>query len=397
MATYPKLKLTYFDAEGLGEAIRLAFFINGVPFEDVRLTWEQFPAVKSALPYGSVPILEIDGQVLAEAQAIARYAGRLTDAYPLNDPIAALMVDEIFSALDDFGRQIQHVYFEKDPAKQALLAEPLVATIIPLKLALIDTRLGLLQEHKALADPHNIYIHELWLRAFMRVMFRSGFMTFIPGEIVNSYKHWTEIEAKVEADAKVQQWVQMHHAVPTGLKLISLDTPDQVEFIRLALRIGKIAFEDTRVDEATFEEMKSALPYHQLPVLHVDDRVFAQSMAIARYAGTLAGLYPVNDLPLLLKVDELLCRVDEILSLLPKSGDQAPEAPISEILISLNKRIGAWSAPYATGEQLTLADLAIFGALELLKRHAIVFDSFLHLTAIHELVAKLPEVQRHKE
>lgn len=38
-------------------------------------------------------------------------------------------------------------------------------------------------------------------------------------------------------------------------------------------------------------ELKPTLPLGQLPVLQVDGTIYAQSMAIARYAAKLAGLY----------------------------------------------------------------------------------------------------------
>ena len=50
-----KPKLTYFDAPiSRGEECRLALQIAGVDFEDVRLTRDQWTAMKPTTPYGSV-------------------------------------------------------------------------------------------------------------------------------------------------------------------------------------------------------------------------------------------------------------------------------------------------------------------------------------------------------
>jgi len=48
----PKYKLTYFNIEGLGEKIRLAFLLNGVEFEDNRVAWKDWPEVKKTVKFG---------------------------------------------------------------------------------------------------------------------------------------------------------------------------------------------------------------------------------------------------------------------------------------------------------------------------------------------------------
>ena len=48
----PKYKLTYFNIEGSVEKVRLAFVLNGVDFEDVRLNWEEWLKIKSTAKFG---------------------------------------------------------------------------------------------------------------------------------------------------------------------------------------------------------------------------------------------------------------------------------------------------------------------------------------------------------
>jgi len=99
----PSLTLTYFDAPGRAESVRVALFIAGVPFEDRRLSFAEFAALKEqgAFPLGSVPILSVDGLALTQTAAMLRYVARLGggDLYP-SDPLEALVVD---SALDTFN------------------------------------------------------------------------------------------------------------------------------------------------------------------------------------------------------------------------------------------------------------------------------------------------------
>lgn len=60
------LKLTYFDAYGRTEAIRLLLNHAGAGYEEVRVAFSDWMALKNdktKVPYGSLPVLEIDGKV----------------------------------------------------------------------------------------------------------------------------------------------------------------------------------------------------------------------------------------------------------------------------------------------------------------------------------------------
>jgi glutathione S-transferase len=64
--------------------------------------------------------------------------------------------------------------------------------------------------------------------------------------------------------------------------------------VRLALYHGKIDFEDERIsyDEVAERRAKGLLPHGQVPVLEIDGVRHSQSMALLRWAGQRAGLYP---------------------------------------------------------------------------------------------------------
>ena len=80
MTTY---KLIYFNSRGRAEIIRQIFALAGIKYEDMRVTEEEWAKLKDNTPYGALPVLEVDGKMLAGSGPIARYlaekfwAGRL--------------------------------------------------------------------------------------------------------------------------------------------------------------------------------------------------------------------------------------------------------------------------------------------------------------------------------
>lgn len=133
----PTLKLTYFDAPGRAEPIRVALSIAKLPFEDHRIKFPEFAELRErgALPLGAVPVLEVDGRPIVQTGAILRYVARVgnTDLYP-TDPFAGLVVD---SALDTFNDTVSHAMtpslFERDMDKKLEMRRALVQG--PLRLA----------------------------------------------------------------------------------------------------------------------------------------------------------------------------------------------------------------------------------------------------------------------
>lgn len=131
MRRMPKLILTYFDAPGRAEPIRLALHMASVPFEDRRLSFPAFSKEKAqgSFPLGSVPVLEVDGFPIPQTGAILRYVARLADTglYP-TELEAALVVD---SVLDAFNDTLLHALtpsvWERDPHKKLELRRAFAA------------------------------------------------------------------------------------------------------------------------------------------------------------------------------------------------------------------------------------------------------------------------------
>ena len=123
-----------------------------------------------------------------------------------------------------------------------------------------------------------------------------------------------------------------------NLSLIYFDFPFwRAEVSRIALNIGKIKFNDIRVDREEFMRARSSgklddgtiIPFNQLPCLKVNDESFAQTAGIARFCGKLSGLYPKDNDVAAAKIDQFLDFITDITVLIFNAGrDLKPDKKI---------------------------------------------------------------------
>lgn len=72
----PKIKLTYFNIEGVAEPVRLALALAGQAYEDHRVDFADWNDMKPKTPYGALPLMTIDdGPVKTQSAAMLRWVG----------------------------------------------------------------------------------------------------------------------------------------------------------------------------------------------------------------------------------------------------------------------------------------------------------------------------------
>lgn len=110
----PKIKLSYFPIEAAAEKVRLTLVMTSVEFEDVRIPFTDWQAMKAsgATPYGQLPIMELtydDGheQKCAQSGAMMRWIARKFDKtgtlYPA-DADKMFVVEEALGLVDDLQK-----------------------------------------------------------------------------------------------------------------------------------------------------------------------------------------------------------------------------------------------------------------------------------------------------
>ncbi|KAK7093966.1 glutathione S-transferase-like [Littorina saxatilis] len=111
------IKLTYFDGRGRGEISRLLLTAAGQKFEDVRITFDQWPALKAKSKFNVLPNLQYNGKTYGQSMAIAQFLAREFGMYG-KDNEEALRVDEAVHILTDVRTTMMKIMFEKDAAKK---------------------------------------------------------------------------------------------------------------------------------------------------------------------------------------------------------------------------------------------------------------------------------------
>ncbi|KAG1708327.1 hypothetical protein DVH05_025005 [Phytophthora capsici] len=157
------LKLTYFGIKGRAELSRLIFNYGGISFTDDRITKPEFAVLKPTLPFGQVPILELDGTVYAQSMAITRYAAKLAGLYP-SDALEALKADVFSCSLNDVEEPFVDFMFKtQDEAEKAQKKKVFIEETVPKFFTTLEKTVAgkfILGEQLSYADVHLLDVVE---------------------------------------------------------------------------------------------------------------------------------------------------------------------------------------------------------------------------------------------
>nr|XP_026497267.1 glutathione S-transferase 2-like [Vanessa tameamea] len=133
----PTYKLYYFNRTAVGEGIHLLLGYGDQEFEECRLKKEDWPALKPLMPFGQVPVLEIDGKQYALSTAIARYLGR---KYGLagKDIEEDFQIDQIIEFYNDIRNRASATFHETDKNIKARIQEDNEKNHYPFMLKRLD-------------------------------------------------------------------------------------------------------------------------------------------------------------------------------------------------------------------------------------------------------------------
>ena len=171
----PSYKLYYFDFHGgAGEPIRNAFRLAKVPFDDVRVNYADWPALKSSEKclYGQMPIL-----------------------YP-TDPIEALRVDEFLDCVIEFRSKMSSTYSLSEADKLAA-RKKIVDEFLINHYARIENRLSSHGGFTGFAVGSKLTIADLALANDVLGV-RSGRLEGIDATVLDKYENVGKLVATVQ-------------------------------------------------------------------------------------------------------------------------------------------------------------------------------------------------------
>jgi glutathione S-transferase len=193
-------KFIYFDMDGgRGEPIRIALHAAGIDFEDHRIAFPDFLEAKKNLPFGCVPVLEVDGVAVTQSNAIARYVGRLGGLYP-EDAQQALYCDETMDVIEDISHYLGPTFgLQGEALKSAReqLVERRLSVFLP-GLAKLLARGGgkYFADNRLTVADLKVFVQTRW--------FRSGLLDHVPADLVDSLAPaLAEHQARIERDPVV--------------------------------------------------------------------------------------------------------------------------------------------------------------------------------------------------
>jgi len=188
------------------ECVRMSLFIGGVAFEDKRDQKRDELKAEGKLAFGATPVMEVDGKMLSQTQAMAAFAGRLSGLYPGDDAWLAAKVDEAINGCTDItttiGGTMRLPADDKVKAREALIAPEGRLTMHLGGLERLISENG----HPGFVVGSSITVADL---AIWRLVgwVSSGVIDGIPMDYVA--KTFPQIEGlceQVDAHPKVQEW-----------------------------------------------------------------------------------------------------------------------------------------------------------------------------------------------
>ncbi len=175
------------------EVTRLTLFIGDIPFKDYRVEGKEIDNLKETgllpnkqiAPFKQLPVLDVDGKIIAQTGAIARFCGKLSGLYPKNNDFEAAQIDQIIDAAQDINY--------------------LVTLHLPKWFQFLE---NLLKENNEsyFFVGNKISIADL---AIWRLLgwLSSGLLDGVPTNILESYEKLNKLREEVYKHPKVNEWM----------------------------------------------------------------------------------------------------------------------------------------------------------------------------------------------
>ena len=193
------------------EVLRVSLYISGTPFEDVRISREEFiNLIKTGflpngkkVPFHQLPVIEVDGKIIGQTGAIARYCGKISNLYSENI-LEAAKIDQIIDAATDITNLVSPTIREKSEQKKIEDRKTLTNKLLPRWFKYLENLLS--DENSEWFVENKMTIADI---AIWRLLgwLTSGIIDGIPTTIVNDFPKLKNVHYNVHHHPKVKEWM----------------------------------------------------------------------------------------------------------------------------------------------------------------------------------------------
>ncbi|KAK0063205.1 glutathione S-transferase 1 [Biomphalaria pfeifferi] len=370
----PSYKLTYFNARGRAELSRLLFALAGQEYEDVRVSREQWPEMKSKTPFGQLPLLEVDGKVFAQSVAISRYLAREFGLYGETN-LEMLAIDQVVGLVQDAVNSSVKAYHEIDSQKKIQFLKDLLEAAIPHFLSCCE---------KLLRDNGTGYFvgDKLTLADLMTWNFINGTENRLKvSGLADHFPAVKDLFNKVSKGITAFSSINLPSCYQLDMpnyKLTYFDSRGRAELARVLFALAGQDFEDVRIQRQDWPALKASTPFGQLPLLEIDGKIFAESVAIVTFLAKEFGYYGKNPLESL-AIDQVVFLVQDAVNAAVRAliespedqrallGKQFLEEELPKYVALFEKLLVESGTGYFVGNSLTLADLYVWDLIGTLE------------------------------
>ena len=160
---------------------------------------------KQIAPFKQLPVLDVDGKIIAQTGAIARFCGKLSGLYPKNNDFEAAQIDQIIDAAQDINYLVTLSGRDKERERLELARKILATKHLPKWFQFLE---NLLLENKDsnFFVGNKISIADL---AIWRLLgwLSSGLLDGVPGNILEPYEKLNKLREEVYKHPKVNEWM----------------------------------------------------------------------------------------------------------------------------------------------------------------------------------------------
>ena len=195
-------KLTYFDfPSSRGEECRLALHLAGIPFDDDRVKLPDWPARKSGTPFGSMPVLTVEGHPpLAQTNAILCLIGRKHGLHPKEEWEAARH-EALMGAIEDFRGRLTPMMRIKDAEEKKRVREEFAAGYLQEWATAVEKQIG---DGPFVAGAQ---IQVVDLKLFVTLnSFVKGVIDHIPTDVFKPFPKLMRLYEAARSHPKVVSW-----------------------------------------------------------------------------------------------------------------------------------------------------------------------------------------------